>query len=122
MTVKSEAEPVLRAERTRRSSPAAFLTIATATGPEVFALIELATSSSVDAALHRGREAASWIVWPPMPAPPVSAAATRAGSDEAAVCVCFQVSSDPSALAASLSAESLEAIAFRLFCRPVTLD
>ena len=62
----------------------------------------------------------TWIVWPPMPAPPVIATATRAGSEDSAVCVCFQVVAALRSAAAVLSADSLEATSLSAVCWAVT--
>src|ERR1044072_7604317 len=60
----------------------------------------------------------TWMLWPPMPAPPVMATATRT-SDDSTVWVGFQFASPVSALAAVLSAESLEATSLSADCRPL---
>jgi hypothetical protein len=60
------------------------------------------------------------IDWPPMPAPPISCADTRAVSELSTVCFWAHVASDLSARAASLRAESLEATSLRASCWPLT--
>jgi hypothetical protein len=137
--VKSELEPVLRDERTRRSVPSPSSTIAATTGPELLALIASATLCSVAPAatvrssvlapdstwivppvaalnvkprcIEEARRS-TWTVCPPMPAPPTSATATLV-SELSAVCFWAQVSSAQSALAALCRAESLAAIVVR---------
>ena len=64
----------------------------------------------------------TWSVWPPMPAPPESAAVTREESEVSTLCVVFQDVTVASSLAAALSAASLVAMSLRFVWRACTAD
>src|SRR4051794_3983824 len=62
----------------------------------------------------------TWMLWPPMPAPPTLTASTFVASEELTVWVATQVDADARSCAVSMSAESLEATSDRPVWRAVT--